>query len=792
MKLNSGRSGAVHTQQSPFCGAAPRWRRLVLLLALLAVCAGAHAATNVTLLGWGEKGMHFIDSDYSVFAIHPPGNTIHGQIVQTINGTQARLLTNATAAGITLTYEAVGDLDGSTNRTSLGKDNFWDYAFGLFGTNLPPDAGFGGSMPGTNNTPQPTTFTTDYRWFTAAGIPITPYDDDGKFNPFPLMRLVAKQGATLLTNLDLVVAVTDEMDCRLCHASGTSAAAAPNAGWVNDQNPDRDHRLNILRLHDERQSTNPVYATALATNGYSPSGLYATVKNTGQPVLCMDCHLSNLYPGSGLTNLLIEPLTQAMHTHHASVIDPRSGQSLNSETNRNSCYTCHGGGATHFLRGAMGTADTTTGQLAIQCQSCHGTMTMVGATNRVGWLSEPNCQACHVGDVYNTILGQIRFTNAITNGVLRTPASTRFATDPNVPTNGFSLFSFSNGHSNVMCSACHGSPHAEFPSSVNNDNIQSLQHQGHLGVMAECDKCHGTQDLSTIPAGGPHGMHPHDNNWADGGNGIHPFTAGDTVCGPCHGANSGKNKRGTILSQARNDRTYTTTLGTFTFWRGQTIGCTYCHNSSAVPTAGNTSAATVAGSNITFTLTASTNNVRIVTQPAHGMVGVSGSTATYSPEPGFVGTDKFTFASATVYKESNLATGTVVVSQVFTVADGIPDWWRKLYFGGTGTTTNSQSCASCDPDGDGLTNGQEYPANTDPTDRLSTFRIYAFQMTNNSVRVGFLTTITKRYAVERSDLLPAAWSVIASNVWGRNTTVQITDTNGAAASQRFYRARVLP
>jgi len=32
------------------------------------------------------------------------------------------------------------------------------------------------------------------------------------------------------------------------------------------------------------------------------------------------------------------------------------------------------------------------------------------------------------------------------------------------------------------------------------------------------------------------------------------------------------------------------------------------------------------------------------------------------------------------------------------VGDGISDWWRARYFASSGTTTNSQSCATCDPD----------------------------------------------------------------------------------------------
>jgi uncharacterized repeat protein (TIGR03803 family) len=47
------------------------------------------------------------------------------------------------------------------------------------------------------------------------------------------------------------------------------------------------------------------------------------------------------------------------------------------------------------------------------------------------------------------------------------------------------------------------------------------------------------------------------------------------------------------------------------------------------------------------------------------------------------------------------------------IGDGIPDWWRLKYFG-SGTTTNSVSCASCDPNHDGYSNLQEYQNGTNP------------------------------------------------------------------------------
>jgi outer membrane lipoprotein-sorting protein len=53
--------------------------------------------------------------------------------------------------------------------------------------------------------------------------------------------------------------------------------------------------------------------------------------------------------------------------------------------------------------------------------------------------------------------------------------------------------------------------------------------------------------------------------------------------------------------------------------------------------------------------------------------------------------------------------------QLDTVGDGIPDWWRIKYFGGDGTTTNVQSRAWADPDGDGYDNWEEFTAVTGPT-----------------------------------------------------------------------------
>jgi hypothetical protein len=459
--------------------------------ALSCLLCGLALTTNgatSTILGWNNLGMHCMDSDYSVFTVLPPYNTIEAQLI--VNG---QLVTNG--AGYTVTYQAVPDPSGSVNTTAIGKGNFYTYTPFLYGA-LAPDKGLAGwSMPGLANVPQTNVFETlnqpaagiftPVNWWRAEGIPLSPYDDAGHKNPYPLMRMIARNSANqpIATN-DVVLPVSDEMDCRACHASGTQTAAQPAAGWVWDGLPERDYRLNILRLHDERQFAlyRALYAGALAASGYNPAGLYRRVTAEGKPVLCALCHASEALGTSGYPG--VPQLTISVHSFHAHVIDPVLNTNLDSAANRSACYRCHPGSTTRCLRGAMGSAIAADGSMEMQCQSCHGNMSAVGSSSRIGWFMEPNCQGCHSGTAASNS-GQIRYTSTFdTNGVPRVPADQTFATTPNTPPAGnlnLSLYRFSVGHGGLQCSACHGSTHAEFPTSHVNDNVRNIALQGHVG-----------------------------------------------------------------------------------------------------------------------------------------------------------------------------------------------------------------------------------------------------------------------------------------------------------------------
>ena len=628
----------------------------LLLLSALAPLSFSQA-TGDRVLAWNDLGMHCIDPDFSVFSILPPYNDINSQLI--LNGQLVDM-----PAGVQLTYEGVMDASGSINTTSIGKSNFWDHVYELFGVNLPPDMGLAGNMmPGLANVPQPMLFNPSWNWFSADGIPMTPLDNSLTEKPYPLMRINARtaQGALLASTIT-TVPISYELDCTRCHGSGSSPYARPTSGWKWSSNSLTDNRWNILRLHDEREAGNPAFAAALATAGYDPQGLEHTAAG-GHAILCATCHASNALIGTGIPGL--KTLTVAVHGLHAEVVN-ESLEQLSDITERASCYVCHPGDTTQCLRGAMGKAIDDHGKYAMQCQSCHGDQAAVSNPTRVGWLDQPQCGNCHTGSATQNN-GQIRYTEAIDPGTgeLRVPVSNLFATTPDVPAAGFSLYRFSSGHGGLQCSACHGSPHAIYPSAIENDNVQSTIAQGHAGTITDCTSCHASLEDNQIA--GPHGMHPVNQKWVTD---LHKDEAehnGTAQCFACHGAGG----RGSVLSLAQGPRTFSA-FGTKTFWEGFEVSCYACHNGpsnensnpNAPPVAPNLVLSTPNDVPLATTLNGSDANgdaltYRIVSQPTQGTVGLIGDVATYYPKAGYLGAASFTYAAWDGDTNSNLATVTV-------------------------------------------------------------------------------------------------------------------------------------
>lgn len=513
------------------------------------------------LVSWNDLGMHCFDGkDYSVFGVLPPFNTIHAHLIDT----SGALVT--TPGNYTIEYQAIPDqLTGTITSTSTPKTNFWDYSSYLNMGSPDPDVGItGNAMPGTSNKPQPMTFSTSDNTWAATGIPEMPYADNGTTNYFPMMRVTARNSSgTVVATTDVVLPTSDEMTCRNCHASNSNPAAQPANGWVNDPDPARDVKLNILRKHDDRTVNTTLFQSAISQLGFNPAGLEATVRS--RPILCAQCHASNALGMAGVSG--VKPLTQAMHGLHGPVVDPSTGATMDSSTVRATCYSCHPGPKTQCLRGAMGTLKNASGGNAMECQSCHGNLTALADSGRNGWLTEPACQSCHSGLASSTNT-TLAYTSAFVSGTtLRAPADATFATNTNTPATGLSLYRFSSGHGGLQCEACHGSTHAEFPTPIPNDNVQSINLQGHSGMLSECSACHRTVPFTTN--GGPHGLHPIGLAWVSQHQDIAEHQ-GTTSCQGCHGTDY----MGTILSRVKTNRT----MAGKTFAAGTIIGCYSCHN----------------------------------------------------------------------------------------------------------------------------------------------------------------------------------------------------------------------
>lgn len=301
------------------------------------------------LIGWNDLGMHCMGPGYANLSILPPYNTLWAQLI--LQGPTPQIITS----GVTIEYSI------ENNTYSAGKTNFWQYEKQLFGVTLPLNIGLAGKgLSGTMD------LAGDH--FIAPGIPLTPFYDGAtpvpqNWAPYQIAHLVAKDSVTgqVLADTRPVAPVSEEMNCKVCHADGMQEGIA--TGNVE---------TNILRLHDNQESTK------LMQN---------------RPVLCQQCHGDNALGLTGNPNL--PNLSHAMHSQHQvggnaplPVTDKDNAAPSKVTEGTNNCYLCHPGVKTQCLRDIMW-------QKGLTCTNCHGTTADVANPNRRPWIDLPRCETCH-------------------------------------------------------------------------------------------------------------------------------------------------------------------------------------------------------------------------------------------------------------------------------------------------------------------------------------------------------------------------------------------------------------
>ncbi len=323
-----------------------RWTSLALALAFFGPGrAEAAPAGPYVVIGWNDLGMHCINPRYSELAVLPPYNNLWVQVIR--RGDPPQIVTT----GLSIEYSIVN------NTTVQGKTDFWQYVTQLFGVNLAPGIGLTGN--GLSGTMQ---VVGDH--FEATGLPVLPYDDQLNWNPYQIASVTLKDGTGVSQTIQVVIPISDEMNCAQCHAQGGSATVhLPNGGTADVDN-------NVLAVHDYYHGV----------NGVAPP---LTSKNLvdSKPVLCASCHSDNALgtPGDGVS----KSVSLAMHGwHNASAPDA-------------TCYSCHPGARTQCLRTSIEEMGSSGGVPSCQNGNCHGGMAGMANPNRNPWLTEPTCEQCH-------------------------------------------------------------------------------------------------------------------------------------------------------------------------------------------------------------------------------------------------------------------------------------------------------------------------------------------------------------------------------------------------------------
>lgn len=403
-----------------FCITPPLTRRLLRIVlasalpAFVALAGAAHfgwaslsaedpsqpapsALGATVVIAYNDLGMHCINQDFAEIMVLPPYNNLRATVIDRAG--EPHVVTS----GVTVSYTI------PSNTHSVDKTSFWTYAQATLGVALPPDIGLTGhGMAGTLGY-------TGVGDFEVTGIPITPIDDLGRENPFPLATVTVKRNGVVVAQTQTVVPVSWEMNCNICHNT-------PGISTATD----------ILRAHDRLHQTN---------------------LEQQKPVLCSKCHADPALGQPGVAG--VPDLSHAMHGAHA----PRMTQANLAVP----CYACHPGLRTKCLRDVHSSRGMT-------CMSCHGQMTNLAQAGRRPWVDEPRCgtAGCHTRSGFEFEQTGVLFKDSRGHGGVHCEAchgSTHAITPTTTATDNVQAIAL-QGHSGPIgtCTVCHTQqPNDPFP-----------------------------------------------------------------------------------------------------------------------------------------------------------------------------------------------------------------------------------------------------------------------------------------------------------------------------------------
>jgi hypothetical protein len=429
-----------------------------MLMALLIACSGASETKNTAItaasaqyvvLAWNDLGMHCLNPTYDTAVILPPYNTVWAQVIK--RGNPPQIVTS----GLSVEYSVI-DNTTSANKGKFGQ--FWQNVQALFGLTAPLEADHGLNLEDPdihNSLAGKMVAKTDH--FQVNGIPATPVNDKGVWNPYQVIEVTVKDGGNnIVAQTRTTLPTSDEINCAKCHIPGPA----------NNNNV----FLDILQKHDALHQP--------------PDGLLVPK----QPVLCAGCHgspaLGQNTPGdSG------KFLSQAIHRAHATRTAP-DGSPI-------TCFDCHPGNTTRCNRSLAHTASDG------NCTNCHGSIRQVAysiiSSARIPWVNEPKCVSCH-SDVAEVDTATLLYRNAKGHGSVYC-AGCHGSPHAMVPSreasDNYQAMQYQGRAKSIgSCGACH-------QGSKGPGLNEFLENHGNGNTLSACNVCH-TAITTIAPDNWPH------------------------------------------------------------------------------------------------------------------------------------------------------------------------------------------------------------------------------------------------------------------------------------------------
>jgi hypothetical protein len=403
------------------------------------------------LLAWSTLGEKCITDSDKWFSFLYPGSSFQAVLIK--RGLKPEIVSE----NIEIHYEVQKGYENPSRHSE-----FWKYSESLKGKKLAENTGVTGKgLSGVFD------YDKERNIFSAEGIPVLPYRDDGKFNPYPVFeaKAIHKSTGRILQTTKFVAPVSTELRCFECHSG------APR--WNGISGISDNTAKNILRVHDRNNGTK------LLENALK-----------GKPVMCQKCHEDFIVKSKGIKRH--NSFSASMHGWHANYIPWKDERACNlchpndakgnTRCNRDihakigiGCTRCHGRLDEHASAVLLSQEGTTTAQLLLRNLKPETPISEIKP--RAPWIQEPDCLSCHVG--FQKPANNVRAFNKWTTDTAGLYRNRKENTEK------------------IPCIACHSSPHAIYPAfnefGKNRDNIQPMQYQGTpLPISSEmkCEVCH--------------------------------------------------------------------------------------------------------------------------------------------------------------------------------------------------------------------------------------------------------------------------------------------------------------